>query len=130
MNQFILLIIGIVALGMGAILGYYARQSIATKDYRTIEAKLQKKISEAKQNSEKIIVQAKEKASQIFEKTQKETDTRRQGLFKTERFLLKREISLFNLSTISFELLKNTFLGFLPFSSYINATNKTPLKLV
>lgn len=91
MSQFTLLIIGIVALGMGSVLGYYARQSIAKKDYRTIEAKLQKKLSEAKKDSERIIFQAQEKSSQIFEKAQKETSQRRNELFNTERLLLKRE---------------------------------------
>lgn len=80
MNQFIPLIVGIVSLTIGAILGYYARQSIAKRDYGTIEAKIQKRIS-----------QAKEKAAQILETAKKEADEKREELFKMERILLKRE---------------------------------------
>ncbi|MDI6591589.1 MAG: ribonuclease Y [Patescibacteria group bacterium] len=90
MNQFILLSVGIVALAMGAILGYYARQSIAKRNYRTIEAKIGKKISKAQQESEQILSDAKQRASQIIEEAKKEEDRRRQELFKTERLLLKR----------------------------------------
>ncbi|MBZ9571722.1 ribonuclease Y [Patescibacteria group bacterium] len=91
MNQLIPLLVGIVSLGIGAILGYFARQSIAKRDYANIEAKIQKRISQAKQDSEALIFKAKEKARKIIESTRKEIDTRRQELFKTERLLLRRE---------------------------------------
>jgi len=80
MNQLIPLIIGFVSLGIGSILGYYARQSIARRDYANIEAKIQKRIS-----------QAKEEAAKIVEKAKKEIDERRQEALKTGRLLLKRE---------------------------------------
>jgi len=91
MNQLILIFLGVVSLVIGAVLGYYARQSIARRNYGTIEAKIQKRISQAKAETEIIINQAKEKASQILESSKKEIDTRRDGLFRTERLLLKRE---------------------------------------
>ena len=91
MGFFILLTIGIVAFAIGSILGYYARQSIAKKDYRTIEAKLQKKIAKAKEDAEKIVSKAKEKSSRIIKKAQEETYKRRSELFRTEKLLLKRE---------------------------------------
>lgn len=91
MNQLILLLVGIFALALGSILGYYARQSIAKRKYGTIEAKLQKKISQAKEESEKILRESKEKANQILATVQRETDQRRQELFKIERLLLKKE---------------------------------------
>ena len=94
MNQLTPLLVGIVSLGVGAILGYYARQSIAKRDYATIEAKIQKRISQAKQETEDIISQAKDRASKILEKSQKETEERRQELFKTEKLLFKRENAL------------------------------------
>jgi ribonuclease Y len=80
MDQFILLIIGVVCLAIGSILGYYARQSIARRDWKTIEAKIQKKTQKAK-----------EEAFQILEKAKRERDEKRVELLRTEEILLKRE---------------------------------------
>src|SRR4030042_3671993 len=91
MNQFIPLVVGMVALGVGSILGYYARQSIAKRNYRSIEARLQKKVDQARAESETLLSQAKEKALQTIEATQKEEAQRRESLLKTERLLFKRE---------------------------------------
>ena len=91
MNQFILLFVGVVALALGAVLGYYARQSIAKKQAGTLEAKLQKKVLKAKQDAELILSQAQQRAQQVLEGAQKEIDERRSEVLKTERLLLKRE---------------------------------------
>jgi len=91
MNQFIPLLVGIVSVVVGVVLGYYARQSIARRDYDTLEAKIQKRISQAKTETGTLISQAKEKASQILEKAKAEADARSVELFKTERLLLRRE---------------------------------------
>jgi len=91
MNQLILLGVGIIALILGSILGYYARQSIARKQKGTIEAKLQKKSQQAKKEAEEIISQAQEKANKILSKSQEEIDERRKELLKTERLLFRRE---------------------------------------
>ena len=91
MNQLFLLIVGILALALGSVLGYYARQSIAKRDWRSIEARLQKKISQAKTQSEEILAGAKKEAEQTLELTKKETNQQRAELFKAERLLLKRE---------------------------------------
>jgi len=91
MNQFIPLLVGIVSVVTGVVLGYYARQSIARRDYDTLEAKIQKRISQAKTETGTLISQAKEKASQILEKAKAEADARSEELFKTERLLLRRE---------------------------------------
>jgi len=91
MNSFTLLLVSFVCLAVGSALGYYSRQTIAKKQAGTIEAKLHQKILKAKQDSESIIVEAKEKAGQILENTKKETSERQHELFRTERVLLKRE---------------------------------------
>ncbi|MDP2864419.1 MAG: ribonuclease Y [bacterium] len=91
MNQFIPLLVGIVSVAIGVVLGYYARQSIARRDYDTLEAKIQKRISQTKTETGTLLAQAKEKASQILEKAKAEADARRDELFKTERLLLRRE---------------------------------------
>lgn len=96
MNQIIFLFIGIVSLVIGSVLGYYARQSIARKQIGTLEERIQKKTSEAKNEAQLILADAKEKASQILEKVKKDIDQRQSGLLKTEQLLLKRENILDN----------------------------------
>jgi len=91
MVQLALLMVGILSVGIGSVLGYLARQSIARRDYATIEAKIQKKVSQAKEETDGIISQAKEKAQKIIDRSQKEVDQRRQEIFRTEKLLLKRE---------------------------------------
>jgi len=108
MNQFIPLIVGIVALAIGSVLGYYARQSIAKRNYRTIEAKIQKKISKAQSDSGQILTAATKEADQVLEKTKKETDSQREALFKTERLLLKRE-NILDKKLSDFELQQKEF---------------------
>lgn len=91
MNQITLLIVSFVCLAAGSLLGYWTRQSIAKKQAGTIESKLQKKILKAKQDSDALIVEAREKASQLLETTKREINERQNEFFRTERILLKRE---------------------------------------
>lgn len=78
-------------MAFGAVLGYYARQSIAKRDWKTIEAKIQKRIQKTKEETEEILSQAKAKASQLLEQVKREGDQRRSELLKTEQLLLRRE---------------------------------------
>ena len=91
MSQFILILLGMVCLGAGSVLGYYARQSIARKRAGTIEQKLQKKISQAKEESGEIFKKAQEKADNVINQAQKESDQRRRELLEAQQILLKRE---------------------------------------
>ena len=91
MNQLIPLLVGIVALGIGAVLGYYARQSIAKKQIGTLEERIQKRISQARKETESILSEAKQKANQVLDAARREENQRRQELLQTERSLLKRE---------------------------------------
>ncbi len=102
MDQFILPIVGAIFLCIGSVFGYLTRQSIARKKAGTIEAVLQKKISQVKKESEEIISRAEEKASAVLEKTKKDIDSQRRELFSAERTLLKRE-SILNERTTGFE---------------------------
>lgn len=108
MNQFILLLVGVLILVIGTILGYYTRQSIAKKQIGTIEEKLQKKVSQAQKESELIIAEAKQRANKILETTEKQERRRRQELFQTERFLLKRE-NILDEKISNFEARENKF---------------------
>ncbi len=74
MNQLISLLVGVIALGIGAVLGYYARQSIARKQFGTIEEKIQKRVSQARKETELILTEARQKATRILEAAKKEGD--------------------------------------------------------
>jgi len=108
MNQFIPLIVGVFTLALGAILGYYTRQSIARKRAGTIEQILQKKIQKAKEESEKILFEAKEKYRQVLESAKKGVSERHEEFLKTERILLKRE-NLLDQKISDFELQQKDF---------------------
>lgn len=79
------------ALAIGAVLGYFARQSIARRQADRIETTLQKRISQVKKETEEMLLAAQEKASQVIAKTKKDVEAQRQRMFETENLLLKRE---------------------------------------
>ena len=91
MEQIILLLTGTLSLLIGAVLGYLARQSIAKRDHRALETKVQKRIDYAKKRSKEIIIEAKKKHAEMIETARKETEEKNEELFKREKFLLKRE---------------------------------------
>lgn len=91
MNQFIPLIVGVVALVAGSILGYYTRQSIAKKRIGTIEQKLQEKISQAQKEHDRLLTEAKEKSLALLESAKRDENDFRNRLLRTEQLLLKRE---------------------------------------
>lgn len=94
MQEFILLLVGVLSLMVGSTLGYYARQSIAKRKAGTLEAKLQERIDKAKEQGQKIISRAKEQAEKISEAAKQEERHIREELLKSERFLRRRESSL------------------------------------
>jgi ribonucrease Y len=85
-----ILILTIFSLAFGAILGYFARISLAKKDLRTVEAKLQK----SKEEAEKIISEAQKRATLLVERTKSEEEKKRTELLKLENLLIKRESAL------------------------------------
>jgi len=86
-----LLLAGVILLALGASLGYWARQSLAKKRAGTIEQVLQKKVQKAKEETEIILAEAKEKAQQFLVAGKRESEERFQNILSTERLLLKRE---------------------------------------
>lgn len=102
MDQVILIFLGTILLVFGVFLGYLARQSIAKKDYSNIEAKIQKKIQQTKEEAAKILDSAKTKAHQELEGVKKETDNRRKEFLRAEKLLLKRE-NLLREKMVNFE---------------------------
>ena len=77
--EIVSLLVGIFSLLFGAILGYYARQSVAKKKAGTLEELLAKKISQAKEEAKKILDGAEEKVAK-----------KREELLRTERLLLRK----------------------------------------
>lgn len=79
---------------LGSALGYYTRQSIAKRNYKSIEAKTQRKIKRAREEARDIIAQSQEESSKILQEAKKETDERNYEILRREKLLLKRENSL------------------------------------
>lgn len=91
-----------VSLIVGSILGYYIRQNLAKKRAGTLEAKLQKKVNDVKEETTAMVKSAEKKSSEILEKAQKDIDERRKEFLKAQQLLLGRE-TLLNERIISFE---------------------------
>jgi len=85
------LITGILSLGIGAVMGYYARQTIAKKQLSTAEGKAAKVEEEAEKKSQEIILEAKNKAVNILEEAKKKEYDREELLRRTEARLEKKE---------------------------------------
>lgn len=91
MISFTILFSIIGSLIIGAILGYFARQTIAKKQAGTLEAKLQRQIEEAREKAKEILLSAKDKAVKILEDVKKEERERQLQLNKLEARLVKKE---------------------------------------
>ena len=91
MSNLIPLLVAMGGLIVGSVLGYYARRSIAKRQSQTVEAKLEKLISEAKIEARDIIFRAKEKAVKALDELKKEEQRRSDEYAKTRRRLEQRE---------------------------------------
>ena len=98
----ILPIVGLLAAGAGLVVGYYTRQTIAKRRAGSIEQRIQKKVTEAKEEGEEILTKAKTEAKKASGTAEKEIDERKQSLVKTEQLLLERE-KVFDTRTSDFE---------------------------
>ena len=90
----VLVLIGVIALAIGSILGYLARQSIAKKQVGTIEAKLEKMTEEAKREAKDVVIKAKDKAIKILEEAKREQKEREQQIMLLEDRLERKEQNL------------------------------------
>jgi len=80
-----------VSLIFGSVIGYYIRQNIAKRRAGTLEAKLQKRVTDVKEETSQMVKTAEKKSADIIEKTQKEIDERRREFLKAQELLLGRE---------------------------------------
>ncbi len=95
MNNLILFIGTIVVtLIIGSILGYYTRRTIAKKQSGTIEAKLNKLISDAKNEAKETLIKAKENANKVFDDIKNQERERQTQLNKKEERLANKEQTL------------------------------------
>lgn len=92
MNAIILsFLVGLPALVAGGAVGYYIRQNIAKNRAGSLEAKLQKRVVDVKQETADLVKKAEAQASEITEKAQKDIDQRRKEFLQTEQVVLERE---------------------------------------
>jgi ribonuclease Y len=103
MEQIIIFILlAVVSVSVGGVVGYYIRQSIAKKRAGSLEARLQKRVIDVKQETGEMVKNAEKKSAEILEKTQKDVDERRKEFLKAQQVLLNRE-SLLSERISSFE---------------------------
>lgn len=92
--SFGLLFIGILALTVGSVLGYFARQSIAKKQLGTAEGKINKMTVEAEEKARVVLLDAKNKAVEVLEEVKKDEKKRQDQIFRLEKRLEMREENL------------------------------------
>lgn len=89
-----ILAIVILTMAAGALLGYWARQTIAKKQLHTAEGKASKIIEEASKKSQEILIESKNKAVDILEEAKKKEQERENQIVRSEERLEKREESI------------------------------------
>ncbi|MBI5369633.1 ribonuclease Y [Candidatus Uhrbacteria bacterium] len=103
----------IVGLALGAIMGYWYRQTLGKKAANQAEAKAEKMLSEAKSKQQEILqhtkneqqqllLEAKEKSIALIEEAKREEQTRRHDLQEQQHRLEKRE-TLFDAKLLEVE---------------------------
>lgn len=103
MYQIVLLTIGgALCVILGSVLGYYVRQNIAKRRAGSLEARLQKRVLDVKEETAATIKKAEAKAADIVDRAQREVDERRREFLKAQQVLLNRE-SLLTSKISSFE---------------------------
>ena len=102
MDTILTIVVFIISLILGGVIGYYIRQNLAKKRAGSLEAKLQKRVIDVKEETAKLVKDAEKKSSELLEKTQKEIDERRKEFLAAQQLLLGRE-TLLNERIVSFE---------------------------
>jgi len=101
-QSLVYLIIGAVSVIFGSVLGYYVRQNIAKRRAGTLEAKIEKKVQQAREDMAAMVKKAEKTSAEIIEQGQKEIDERRREFLKAQQVLLSRE-NLLDTKIASFE---------------------------
>ena len=88
------LLVGTIAAGLGSVLGYLARQTMAKRELSTAEGQIAKLHEEGEKQAGDILLEAKNKAVVILDEAKKEAQTREEEYRRQERRLEKREEQL------------------------------------
>ncbi|MEX0870082.1 MAG: ribonuclease Y [Candidatus Spechtbacterales bacterium] len=83
--------ISVFAVVVGLVFGYLIRQSLAKKQEGSAEAKIDKLLSDAKNNAQKLTDDAKKKAEEIVDGARKEEKEKHDHFLKLEKRLLSKE---------------------------------------
>jgi ribonuclease Y len=86
------LALAIITLSFGAVLGYFARQTIAKKQLSTAEGKINKMLEEAEKRAQSFEIAAKNKAVEILEEAKKKEKAREDQIMRLEQRLENREV--------------------------------------
>src|SRR3989338_1824927 len=81
-------------LAVGLLVGYLSRKLILSGKKNSLEAQIEKRLTESKTAANKIILEAEEKALKLVNDSKKEERNRRQKLEDLERNLSLREIKI------------------------------------
>jgi ribonuclease Y len=90
------IVVGVVALGLGGAIGYFARQRLVDSKIRSVEAQTREMIEEAEATRKQLVVQAKEESLRIKDEVEAELRRRQQRLSQNEERLQKRQETLDN----------------------------------
>lgn len=85
------LVIGLVALFLGLLIGYWIRKQKALSEVNSAEAKAEKILTEAKTKEKQIVLEAQEKTLKLIEETKKQEEANRKEINKSKERLEERE---------------------------------------
>ncbi|HWQ59623.1 MAG TPA: ribonuclease Y [Candidatus Fimivivens sp.] len=89
-----IILIGAAAIAVGAVVGYFARQSMAKGQLSTAEGQAEKIMKEAEKKAADITLDAKNKAVGILDEAKKETQTKEEEFREQKKRVEKREEQL------------------------------------
>lgn len=92
--EIVTLLIGTGLLAGGAVLGYFARQTMAKRELSTAEGQAAKMIEEAKKKAADITLEAKNKAVSILDESKKDVKEQEEEVREQKRRVEKREEQL------------------------------------
>jgi ribonuclease Y len=102
MDELIILVVALIALGGGFVFGYFLRKKLAQAQANSVEAKAERLLIEAKTKQQEYILDAKEKAVKIIEESKREEKQTRQELHNEKQRLEKRE-TMFDQKLLEFQ---------------------------
>jgi len=102
MTELTILLVAIIALGVGLGVGYFLRKKLAQAQANSVEAKAERLLMEAKTKQQEYILEAKEKAEKIIEEAKREERQIRQELHDEKQRLEKRE-TMFDQKLLEFQ---------------------------